>query len=302
MKKILLAISLCLFFMLFITACGSGDSSSVPDVVNTTSFCSQNFTQTDHFTTTSVNGQNGWMRTAAGFDEQVENIGASAYAGQNVWKLSNKVISTAYSSQPLSPMLSESAGESTVRSAGGGDAMEVVFWMRPVSSVADGSAITISLSEVNADRQTYFRIENNLDVNGGYQIRVIDYYDVHNTGNFRTFVVSTTMSQTAWIKVRMVMESPDGGTNDTYKIYLNDQLVGTYSTWEDYHTWLLGGNSTTTAVNRLMFRVSVAASGIDASFVDANAQGFYFDNLCYRVYNHTTPDDTIQFYRTGFEF
>ena len=33
----------------------------------------------------------------------------------------------------------------------------------------------------------------------------------------------------------------------------------------------------------------------------ANAQGFYFDNLCQRVYNRATPDTTIQFYRTGFE-
>jgi len=265
------------------------------------SFCEQGFTQTDHYVdATSISGQNGWTSSSA-FDEQVLSLGGAAQAGQNVWKLSNRVSSTAFGNQPLSPPLSESAGESTVRSAGGGDAMEVVFWMRPQSPTADGSAITVSLSPPSGDRQTYLRIENNLDTNGGNQIRVIDYFDVVHTNDYRTFVTATGISRTAWTKVRMLMEAPDGGSNDVFQIFLDDQLAGTYSTWEDYHTWPLGGNSVTEAVNRLMFRVSVAPSAIDPSFVDANAQGFVFDSLCYRVYNRSTPGNTIQFYRTGFE-
>jgi len=265
------------------------------------SFCEQGFTQTDHFIdASSINGQNGWANSG-GFDEQVLSLGAAAQAGQNVWRLSNRVSSTSFSNQPLSPALSESAGESTVRSAGGGDAMEVVFWMRPQSATADGSAITLSLSPPSGDRMTYLRIENNLDANGGNQIRVIDYFDVVHTNDFRTFVTATDVSRTAWTKVRMLMEAPDGGSNDVFQIFLNDQLVGTYSTWEDYHTWPLGRNSVTEAVNRLMFRVSVAPSAIDTSFADTDAQGFVFDNLCYRVYNRSTPGNTIQFYRTGFE-
>ncbi len=270
--------------------------------IYTKSFCEQSFTQTDHYTAaSSIDGQNGWSRTAAGFDEQVENVGASAYTGQNVWLLGNKTVSTAFSSQPLSPQLSESAGESTVRSAGGGDAMETVFWMKTVSSAADGSAITISMSPTGVDRQTYFRIDNNLDANGGFQATVIDYYDVINTGMWRTFVPATGMSRAVWVKVRLVMEAPDGGSNDIFRIFLDDQLAGTYSSWEDYHTWTSGGNSVTEAVSRLLFRVAVAPSTVDPSFVDANALGFHFDNLCYRVYNHATPGSTIQFYRTGFE-
>jgi hypothetical protein len=201
----------------------------------------------------------------------------------------------------MSPQLTEAAGESTVRSAGGGDAMEAVFWMRPVSASADGSSITINMSPSVTDRQSYFRIDNNLDANGGFQTKVIDYLDVGNTGTNRTFITSTGTSRTTWTKVRLVLEMPDGGSNDIYRIYLNDQLVGTHSSWEDYHTWALGGNSVTEAVNRLLFRVAVPASSVDPSFVDASAQGFDFDNMCYRVYNRATPSTTIQYYRTGFE-
>ena len=300
--------AICVFAVLLAAACesGGGDpappiTTDPPPVVIAGSSCEQAFTQTDHFTTgSSINGQNGWT-DLRGVDERVENLGAAAPGGQNVWRLSNQIVSTAFSDQPQSPQLSESAGESTVRSAGGGDAMEAVFWMRPVSSSADGSTITISLSPSRGDRLAYFRIINNLDANGGYQSLVIDYFDVHNTGNFRTFQASTAMSRTAWTKVRLVLETPDGGSNDVFKVYLDDQLAGTYSSWEDYFTWPLGANTVTQDATRLMFRVAGTASGVDPSFNDANALGFYFDNVCQRVYNRATPDTPIQFYRTGFE-
>lgn len=267
----------------------------------TVSFCSQDFVQTDHYTAaTSINGQNGWSVLSA-FDERILAIGGGAQAGQNVWQVSNSIVSSSFGDHPLSPALSESAGESTVRSAGGGDAMEVVFWMRPMSLTADGSAITLSLSPPGGDRQTYLRIENNLDANGGHQFRVIDYWNAAVTNDYRTFVSATAVSRSAWTKVRMVMEAPDGGTNDILQVFLNDQLAGTYSTWEDYHTWALGGNSVTLAVNRLLFRQSVSPSTVDPVFADAGAQGFAIDQLCYRVYNRATPGTTIQFYRTGFE-
>lgn len=308
-KKNLLVRSGFVAIVLFAAACGSGGGSDPalvvtavpPPVVIAGSFCEQGFTQTDHFITgASVDGQNGWSKSG-GIDESVENVGAVAQGGQNVWRLSNKIASGGYADQPQSPPLSESAGESTVRSAGGGDAVEAVFWMRPVSASADGSAITISMSPPGADRMTYFRIINNLDTSGGFQSIVIDYFDVHNTGNYRTFATSTGMSRNAWTKVRLVLEMPNGDSNDIFKIFLDDQLVGTYSSWEDYHTWTLGGNSVTEAVKRLLFRASGTASGVDPSFNDANARGFYFDNMCYRVYNRASPDATIQFYRTGFE-
>src|SRR4051794_26445542 len=229
---------------LCVSACDSGvdnqpsRAAAPAPTVSTPSFCEQGFSTAERFTAAaSIDGQNGWARTAAGFDEQVENVGGGAQAGQNVWKLSNKVVSGAFGNQPVSPQLAESAGEAAVRSAGGGDSMEAVFWMRPVSASADGSSITISLSPASGDRLAYFRIVNDLDANGGSRTVVIDYLDVRNTGVFRTYASSSGMKRDAWIKVRLVMETADGGSNDVFRIFLDDQLVGTRSTWEDYFTW-----------------------------------------------------------------
>jgi hypothetical protein len=102
---------------LLIAACGDdpppGPSGPPPSEM---SFCQEDFVPTDHFSAgVSINGQNGWAN-AGGLDESVENIGAAAKAGLYVWRLSNRIVNGAFGNQPLSPELSESAGESTVRS------------------------------------------------------------------------------------------------------------------------------------------------------------------------------------------
>ena len=89
------------------------------------------------FSTGSINGQEGWFADpSAGFDEGIVSLGSSACRGKGVWKLNNSVTSSSFGNQPQSPAFPESAGESSVRSAGGGDTMAVSFFFRTVSSTA----------------------------------------------------------------------------------------------------------------------------------------------------------------------
>src|SRR6185369_9150122 len=112
MKTHFLASCLCAAALLHLSGCGEisapapAAAAPVAPAAAAVSFCEQPFTQTEHFAAgLSIDGQNGWMRTAAGFDEQVENIGPLAQSGQNVWKLGNKVVSGAFGEQPKSPQL-----------------------------------------------------------------------------------------------------------------------------------------------------------------------------------------------------
>ena len=52
--------------------------------------------------------------------------------------------------------------------------------------------------------------------------------------------------------------------------------------------------------NRLFFRSSRAPS-VEGQFVDAAAQGFYFDDLFYAVANQSAPATALAAYATGFE-
>lgn len=276
----------------------SGSTGGGGGSVSNSSFCQDSFTPTDTFTkNVSINSQNGWSVGPDGFNEQVLAVGAAAHNGSGVWKIANTVSNGNFASQPTSPSLPQTSGESTVRSASGGDSMENVFYFRTVNSVADGSTVTVSLSPTVANRQTYVRLVNDIDANGGLYIHVVDT----PSSNFMDYYPIQNLARGTWHKIRVVVNQVDGRGNDVVKLYINDVLKGTYTTWEDYYTDPAGWNMAPLASSRVMWRMSIAPNSVNASFVNGNAQGFYVDDMCYRIYNAATPSTTLQYYRTGFE-
>jgi hypothetical protein len=149
------------------------------------------------------------------------------------------------------------------------------------------------------DRTTTFEIVNDLDADGGLNILINDTYDVKNTLSSRNFTLGSNLARNTWHKVRIEWYAPDNFLNDVVKVWINDELKGTRSSWEDY--WDYIGSPTARAANRTFYRMNRAPSYFDSSFVNANAQGFYIDDLCYRVYSSSAPATTLDSYRTSFE-
>ena len=311
MKNWILLISMNLIFGL--TGCGSeskvlqpqGNESSNPapntQPAETAGLCTETFTSDVFVENASVNNHNGWaVDPTANFNEKVVNLGSQACRGKGVWLISSNVVSGGFGNQPRSPAMSESAGESTVRSAGGGDTMEVIFWVKPVAQVADGSSVTFSMSPTSADRHVYLRIINNKDINGGFQFVMIDSFDFNNTSNYRTINLNN-FDRTRWNKVRLVSTNPDGSSNDIFDVYINDVKKGGYTSWEDVRTSINGFNSPTLAVTRGLWRMSALPSTVDSSFSDSTAAGFYIDDYSQKIYNAATPGTILQHYETGFE-
>ena len=301
-----------LALLLFFTGCGSSQSVmktqggiSVPEVttppVTVAEGCTENFAS-DIFTAgASVHNQNGWYSDpAAHFNEKVVNLGSGACRGKGVWQISNNIVSGGFGNQPASPAFSKSAGESTVRTAGGGDSMDVTFWIKPASLTADGSSLTLSYSPTSADRHNYLRILNDTDAHGGFRLVIIDYYDFNNNTSGRTFNI-TGLDRSKWLKIKLVSQNPDGPLNDTLQLYLNDVFQGVYSSWEDLRTSPSGFNSVTLDMTRTLWRMSALPSALDPSFTDGGAQGFYIDDFSQTVYNAATPGTLIESYSTGFE-
>lgn len=246
----------------------------------------------------SINGQDGWaLDPGVGFDEAIVDLGSSACRGKGVWKVNNSVVSGAFANQPASPVLSKDAGESTIRSVGGGDTFETSIFFRTVGAVADGSSVTLSASPTSPGRNTYVRFDNDLDVNGGFRILV-------STGNgVETWV--GPMNRGQWYKLRIVFRAVDGivdlgggnyNPNDSVQIYLDGSLAGTSSSWEDYYA---ANGPAVMPSNRVMFRINNAASIMDASF--STPLGFYFDDFRQLVYNSNAPTTILDSYETGFE-
>ncbi|MEO8144806.1 MAG: hypothetical protein ABI654_11390 [Betaproteobacteria bacterium] len=282
--------------------CGSGGddggpAAAAPPVPIPAHLCGGETFASPIFATATINGQDGWfVDPAGGFDEGIVALGSGACRGNGVWKLNNAVTSGAFGNQPVSPAFPQSAGESSVRSAGGGDTMVVSFFFRAVSPTADGSTFTHSFSPTSSDRHTYLRFTNDLDANGGFRIISIDGVLLDQTHSF-----ASNLSRTAWHHVRIVNLNVDGlapGSiaNDVVSIWIDGTLAGTFSTWE---SWRVALPAATLAVTRSLFRLSIAAASVDPSFT--SPQGFYLDDYVQQVLDSSSPATILESYKTGFE-
>lgn len=281
-----------------ITGCGGGILGGDNTSTTASNFtCGSETFASAIYSTSSINGQDGWyVDPAALFDEGIVNLGSGACRGKGVWKIDNTVISGGFGNQPQSPAFVESAGESSVRSVGGGDTMTVSFFIKTISPGADGSSFTHSFSPTVADRQTYVRFDNNLDANGGFQI-----YSIDGVLLDQTHTLVTHLSRNVWHKIKIVDINVDGlaaggVANDVVNVFIDGNFAGTFSTWE---SWRAALPAATLAVTRSLFRMSISAATIDPSFTAP--QGFYMDDYVQEITNSSAPTTVIESYKTGFE-
>jgi len=273
--------------------CGGGSGSAGGSSGTVVPQCSSDTFTSNLFTVNaSINGQDNWyVDLAANFDEKILDLGSLACRGKGVWQLSNKIVSGGFGNQPISPIQATSAGESTVRDPGGGDSMAVSFYIRTVSSNADGSAFTLSLSPDSADRHTHLRFVNDINGDNGFNMYTAD------GAALTTHIVKTQMTRAQWMHIKIESENPDGSSNDIVRIYVDGVLAGTYTSWEDWRTAL---PATTLSISRVLFRMSALPSA-EGPFVDNQAQGFYIDDFRQWTYNSSNPGVHIEEYQTSFE-
>ena len=269
----------------------SSSSSSGSDNSGTSASCSSETFTSDSYVTGTIRNQNQWaVDQSAGFDEAIVHNASVACRGTGVWKINSSVTSGAFSNQPASPDFTKQNGESSVRSSGGTDSMSVSFYIRSISTVADGSSFTVNLSPTAMDRATYVRFDNRKDSDGGLKIIVID-------GNFANqYDIKQNLVRGQWYRVEIVFNAVDGVSNDVMKTYVNGVLVGTSTSLEDYY------HSVPQAVpsfSRVMFRIAIAAASLDASFT--SPQGFYIDDFTQKSFNASAPSTIVESYSTGFE-
>ena len=151
--------------------------------------------------------------------------------------------------------------------------------------------MTLSLSPTSADRHDYLSFVNTLDANNGFQIYAFD------GATFTQHNVALNISRGAWHHIALVNTNPDGCSNDVVKVYLDGMLVSTHTTWEDWRTAL---PAITLAVTRVLFRLSITAASVDASFTSP-PEGFYIDDFMQFSFESSQPNTIIESYSTGFE-
>jgi Ca2+-binding RTX toxin-like protein len=233
-----------------------------------------------------TNGENGW-RVAGSKDQAVVDLG-----GNQVFRMSSNPTSGDFGG-PYSPDFGVSAGEPQTTADGNVHVLKYSF--KAVSETADNSRIEVDLGNPDGtDRNNFLVIES---IEGeGVRIAVADPKTDGNwaTGNtendFTAFTGNRTLVEgldaADWYDIELRVTYKDGANNDVIEVYLNGDLIGTTTTFENYRDALGGthaANAEAGQSNSIFFRAS--AGGAPQGDPLQN-QGFYFDNISNTVTSH----------------
>ena len=195
---------------------------------------------------------------------------------------------------PFSPALSASAGEPDTGAAFNGQSISFNF-QAVSASPTDGSRLEVDFGNAaGTDRNNFLVIENTAN---GLRIAVseptADGQDFTGDetdpapNDWRELVAGVNPNVQHTLEMRL--DYVDGANNDVIGVYLDGQLIGETTTFENFHDGLGGTHITNAQANltdRVIFRESNNGQPQDGA--GGQNQGFNFDNLTTSVYNNTS--------------
>lgn len=231
----------------------------------------------------NIDGQHGWTKTGA-YDVEVENLttypDAADYGFETkALRASNFYADGAFGGQTFSPGLTQAAGE--------GDAASYFTAGFEIGTTkADhqpGLAISVSPDDGNGGRMSYLRFNDETD---GVHVNFVDVTDKGPLGETATFnddVLIDTLKRDKSHAIRFeiaFVDGPGGGDglgNDVVKIFVDDELKHTGTTWENYYRYdpeQAGNGNEVPTTSKLLF----AARGAPVPSL-LQGQGYLIDEV-----------------------
>lgn len=240
----------------------------------------------DPFTLGNVNGQFGWISTGAFDQEIVDNTYGYPTFGCKSLRLSNAVTSGSFGDQTFSYSIANEAGETTAENGGqsGGIRKERFEAEFDIASTKPNEyqpdlRITVSPDRGDGARMSFLRFE---DTSGGIDVTFFDVQSTGDPANFVAEVIAEDLSRSVPHTVKIVMDFVEGPAialpaNDVVKIYIDNVLVHTGTSWENYYRFDNESNpmlnNTSRTVDSLLFRLSGTAAPVN------DEEGFLIDNM-----------------------
>ena len=232
-----------------------------------------------------ANGQNGWQVLGPARDQAVVDLGG----GNHAFHISSDPASGDFGG-PYSPALSVAAGETGLSPY---QNQSIKFDFKAVSSAVDQSRLEIDFANASGtDRHNFLLIES---TGTGLRIAVNEPLATGDwtSNDFDAFTGNRTLisgvDQTVSHHLEMRLTYVDGSDNDVIGIYLDGALIGTTTTFENYHDFHLEQDHDAAASANLTSRVLFRTGGNPPNDgADGLNQGFNIDNLTTAVYNNTS--------------
>lgn len=260
------------------------------------------------YTTGNIHGQNGWSKTGPYDAAVVSGTGIDGFGDQSL-RISNAVTSGSFGDQTFAPLLAQEAGETHAFSAtptpAGRHAYFTASWefaSASPSAEQPGLSVVVSPDAGDGGRMSYIQMA---DAPDGLRVSFYEYVDVLPYGTpenpaagrdqddeFVFTTVASALDRTLVHSIELEMWLFDGPRNDVVNVWVDDVLVHTGTSWEDYFRWMQGpGQPEATApvfesrtIRTLLFRTAgTAAPGTAGG-------GFLVDNVAYASEAGPVPD------------
>lgn len=236
------------------------------------------------YTTGSINGQDGWSALgSAGLGCAVYDHAVSAQSlfssfDDQSLRISDAVTSGCFGDQTFAKPLTDSVGETaaTAGSFSNGTRQRHFEMQFDIASVTtsqqSGMHVSVSPDRGDGSRMSYLRFD---DGTTGIDVFFIDAQGTTNPANFVETQVASGLDRSVAHKINLTMDMLDGASNDVVKVYIDDILVHTGTSWENYYRY--DSEAIAEQSPRIIKTVLWRSSGTAHSGNAGN--GFLFDNV-----------------------
>jgi hypothetical protein len=220
-----------------------------------------------------IHGQDGWSSSGP-YDHAVAAQSLYPEFGTQSLRISNAITSGSFGDQTFSKELANEAGESTAQGDGVSGPrqgfFDVKFEFASAVPTAEQPGLQVVASPDRGDgaRMSWVQMR---DTPTGLEVRFSDYRDNAPFGGaigdpagcgaedaFVETVVATGLARTESHRIRLSMNFREGSRDDRVRVYVDNKLVHTGTSWEDYFRYC-EGNPTRT-VDSILFRTAGTAA------------------------------------------
>jgi len=237
------------------------------------------------YTVGNINGQDGWSATGsagngcAQYDEGVVNNATPPTGfGSQSFRISNAVTSGCFGDQAFSKPLVNAVGEadSTNGTFTAGTKQNLFSTQFSIASAVPsaqqpGLAVSVSPDRGDGSRMSYLRFEDQSD---GIEVFFDDVTGTTSPVNFNETKIAT-LDRSVPHTVKLTLQAVDGPSNDVVKVWIDNNLVHTGTSWENYYRYdtEASAEQSPRIIKTMLFRAGGTAVPDNAS------KGFLFDNL-----------------------
>jgi Cohesin domain/Carboxypeptidase regulatory-like domain/MBG domain (YGX type)/Dockerin type I domain len=233
----------------------------------------------EDFKSGTVDGQNRWRSSGnngvnSNFDVEITENGGIVPTtfGTHSLRLSNAFTSDSVADQTFSATLPNEGGETVAENLGEkrGERMRLFssewdFASADPNSEQFGLSVVASPTRNDGSQMSYVRM---VDTTEGISVFFKDY---RNGVGFTEVNIANGLDRTQLHKIRLDIAFVDGAGNDIAKLYVDNELLHTGTTWEDFYRE--NGKRQPPVVDSISFN----ADGI--AYPANRGKGFLFDNI-----------------------